>query len=428
MTSSQFILSLCLGLLVLRWLAATALSNLNKRHVQAHADRIPREFEGIMDPPTYARSVEYTLAKARFGSFEDSVSTAILIAVLCLGFLPWSQSIWTQSFGSGAWAGAGWLSAVGLILSLPDLPFSWWSQFRLEDRFGFNQGTPRLWILDRIKMLTLALLIATPLLALILHLTRRIGPLWWLWAWALLIGFQLLMMIVAPIFILPLFNKFSPLPDGSLRARLIRLGQRTGFTAKTIQVVDGSKRSSHSNAYFTGFGRFRKIVLFDTLISQLTESELEAVLAHEIGHYKRGHLPRMLAWSTLSLLASFALIGWLAERPELLLAFGFQANAGFAPVLLLFGLLSGAFTFWLSPLTHFWSRKHEYEADAYAVAAVGGPSALSGALRKLHEKNLSNLTPHPLFSAFHYSHPTLVERERSMNRGFSASTSTLPPT
>jgi STE24 endopeptidase len=198
-----------------------------------------------------------------------------------------------------------------------------------------------------------------------------------------------------------------------LRTRLLALGDRTGFHAKTIQVMDGSKRSAHSNAFFTGFGRFRRIVLFDTLISQLTPEELEAVLAHEIGHYRRGHIPKMLAISAVMMLAGFATIAWLAASPWFNLAFGFPPGE-LAPAFLLFGLLSGLVTFWFSPLTNLLSRKHEYEADAFARNAVGGPSPMTGALRKLAQKNLSNLTPHPWFSAFFYSHPTLVERERAL--------------
>ncbi|MBC8001903.1 MAG: M48 family metallopeptidase, partial [Opitutaceae bacterium] len=239
------------------------------------------------------------------------------------------------------------------------------------------------------------------------------GSLWWLWAWGAMLTFQLVLMVLAPMLILPLFNKFAPLADGSLRERLLKLGERTGFSAKTIQVMDGSKRSRHSNAFFTGFGRFRKIVLFDTLIAQLSEPELESVLAHEIGHYKKRHIPKMLAWSAFSSLVAFYLLSVLAGQVWFYEGFGF-APAEIAPALLLFTLLAGTASFWLTPLGNYWSRKHEYEADAYAAVTMGETDSLSGALRKLTEKNLSNLTPHPLFSAFHYSHPTLEERERAM--------------
>jgi STE24 endopeptidase len=221
------------------------------------------------------------------------------------------------------------------------------------------------------------------------------------------------MLVLYPKLILPLFNKLTPLPEGELKTRLLTLGDRTGFRAKTIEVMDGSKRSGHSNAFFTGFGRFRRIVLFDTLIAQLTPEELEAVVAHEIGHYRRGHIPKMLLVSAVTMLGGFAVIAWLARSSWFNLAFGFPPGE-LAPAFLLFGLLSGLVTFWFSPLTNLLSRKHEYEADAFAREAVGGAAPMVGALRKLAQKNLSNLTPHPWFSGFYYSHPTLVERERAL--------------
>ena len=228
-----------------------------------------------------------------------------------------------------------------------------------------------------------------------------------------LFGFQLLMLVLYPKLILPLFNKLTPLPEGELRDRLLALGDRTGFKAQAIQVMDGSKRSGHSNAFFTGFGRYRRIVLYDTLMNQLSEEELEAVLAHEIGHYRCGHIPKMIAISAAMLLGGFALIAWLANSTWFNPAFGLPLGE-IAPSLLLFGLLSGAVTFWFSPIGNFFSRKHEYEADTFARDAMKSGEPLSGALRKLAQKNLSNLTPHPWFSAFYYSHPTLVERERAL--------------
>jgi STE24 endopeptidase len=226
-------------------------------------------------------------------------------------------------------------------------------------------------------------------------------------------AFQFLLAVLGPVLILPLFNKFTPLPEGGLRDRLLELARRTGFRAQGIQVMDGSKRSRHSNAFFTGFGRFRKIVLFDTLIQQLAEPELEAVLAHEIGHYQRKHIPKMLAISAAGSLAGFGLVAWLAQQEWFHRSFGFQPGS-ITPALLLFGLLSGVVTFWLGPLTHWWSRRNEYEADAFAAEAMQGAAALTCALRKLNEKNLSNLTPHPLYSRFYYSHPTLLEREEAL--------------
>jgi STE24 endopeptidase len=275
------------------------------------------------------------------------------------------------------------------------------------------------WVLDRAKGLLIALLLGYPLLALVLKLIEWTGANWWLWAAAVVIAFQLLLLLIAPALVMPLFNKFTPLPQGTLRERLHALAQRADFPTRNIEVMDGSKRSRHSNAFFTGFGRFRKIVLFDTLIAQLTEPELESVLAHEIGHYKKRHVFKLLAVSIAGVFVAFAMIAWLARQEWFYRAFGFEHHAGFAaanvaPAMLLFGLLAGTITFWLSPLNHLWSRKFEYEADAFARAIVGERQSLIQALRKLSEKNLSNLTPHPFYSGFYYSHPTLLERERAL--------------
>jgi len=259
----------------------------------------------------------------------------------------------------------------------------------------------------------LALALGYPLLTLVLKLVEWTGRWWWFWAWAALLAFQLLMSVLAPVVILPLFNRFTPLPEGSLRERLLRLADRTQFRARSIQIMDGSKRSRHSNAFFIGFGRFRKIVLFDTLLGQLAEPEVEAVLAHEIGHYKKKHIPKSLLISAFGSLAGFYGVSIVANQEWFYHAFGF-APCNITPALLLFGLLSGVVTFWISPLVHWWSRRYEYQADAFAAEVINEPGPLVTALRKLNEKNLSNLTPHPVYSGFYFSHPTLLERERAL--------------
>ncbi len=402
-----------LALILARWATQLALERLNERHVRAHADVVPEAFKETIDAPSYAKSIQYTLAKGRFGQVEDTFDAMVLVAVLFSGVLPWAFAACTEWLGTSAWAMAAFLFLVGLALSLTGLPFDWHAQFRLEDRFGFNTTTPRLWWTDRLKGLLLAVALGYPLLVLILKLVEWTGDGWWLWAWACVIGFQLLIAVLAPVLILPLFNKFTPLAEGSLRARLWALAERTGFRVRSIQVMDGSRRSRHSNAFFTGFGRFRKIALFDTLIQQLSEAELEAVLAHEIGHFKKKHVLKMLLWSAASVFAGFWVIAWLAKQAWSYRAFGFEPGS-IAPALLLFGLLSGVVTFWFSPLAHWWSRRFEYQADAFAAAAMNEPQSLIGALRKLSEKNLSNLTPHPLYSGFYYSHPTLLERSQAL--------------
>jgi STE24 endopeptidase len=417
------------GLIVFRLTAELWLARLNRQHVLKHAGAVPEAFKEIIEPDAYAKSVEYTLAKSRFGQIEDTYHAVILLVVLFSGVLPLAFHFFTGRFGVSAWSQAGFVFAAGLALSLPGLPFDWHDQFRLEEKFGFNTTTPKLWWMDRLKGLLLAMALGYPLLVLVLKLVEWTDGWWWLWAWGAIIAFQLLMAVLAPVIILPLFNKFTPLPEGELRDRLLELARRTGFRARHIQVMDGSKRSRHSNAFFTGFGRFRKIVLFDTLIQQLTAPELEAVLAHEIGHFKKKHIPKMLAFAAAGSLAGFYVLSVLAKQAWFYHAFGFETG-NIVPALLLFGLLSGVLTFWLSPLTHLWSRRHEYQADAFAAEVMNEARSLIGALRKLNEKNLSNLTPHPYYSGFYYSHPTLPERESALTAAqapFTTQTQFSPP-
>jgi STE24 endopeptidase len=408
-----------LVLIFARAITEVWLSQINQRHVRAHANEVPIAFRGVIDDATYRRSVDYTLAKGRFGDIANLFDAVLLIAVLFSGVLPWAFERFSQSFGSSIWAMAAFFFVVAIALSILALPFAWYAQFKLEERFGFNTTTMKTWVLDRVKGFLLAALLGYPLLALVLKLIEWTGTTWWLWAAAVVIAFQLLLLLVAPAVIMPLFNKFTPLPEGTLRERLFALAQRTDFPTRSIEVMDGSRRSRHSNAFFTGFGRFRKIVLFDILVAQLTEPELESVLAHEIGHYKKRHVMKLLSVSIAGVFVAFAAIAWLARQQWFYHAFGFQYQAGFAvpnvaPAILLFGLLAGTVSFWLSPLIHIWSRRFEYEADAFARATMGEAKSIIHALRKLSEKNLSNLVPHPLYSGFYYSHPTLLERERAL--------------
>jgi STE24 endopeptidase len=413
---------IALVLILARGIAELWLSRINQRHVRAHADEVPPSYREMIDEPTYRRSVDYTLAKNRFGDVLTVFDTALLIGILFSGVLPWAFKKFTAAFDTSVWAMAGFLFATGVMLGIIGLPFAWYAQFRLEDRFGFNTTTVKTWVLDRLKGLLLAVLLGFPLLALVLKLIEWTGQNWWIWAAVLVVAFQLLLMLVAPAVIMPLFNKFTPLPDGSLRERLFALARCTDFPTRSIEVMDGSKRSRHSNAFFTGFGRFRKIVLFDTLVAQLAEPELESVLAHEIGHYKKRHVLKLLGVSITGVFIGFATIAWLARQEWFYRAFGFEYHAGFAasraggivPAMLLFALLAGTISFWFSPLVHLWSRRFEYEADAFARATMGEAQPLIQALRKLTEKNLSSLTPHPLYSGFYYSHPTLLEREQAL--------------
>ena len=398
------------------------LNRLNRRHVQANRSEVPAALRGVMDESTYQRSIDYTLAKNRFGRIVTVFDSVILIGILFSGLLPWVFAKFSVHFGGSVPAMAGFLLLVAIASSVPGLPFDWYGQFKIEERFGFNTTSMKTWITDRLKGLLLTLVLGYPLLLLVLKLLEWTGANWWFWAAGVVVAFQLLVLFVAPVIIMPLFNKFTPLPEGTLRQRLFALARRTNFPTSRIEVMDGSKRSRHSNAFFTGFGRFRKIVLFDTLVSQLTELELESVLAHEIGHYKKRHVLKLLCASVAGIVVAFAAVAWLARQQWFYLSFGFEYRGGFVamdvvPAIVLFALLMGTITFWISPFIHIWSRRFEYDADAFASKAMGQPESLIQALRKLSQKNLSNLTPHPLYSGFYYSHPTLLERERALRVG-----------
>lgn len=404
------------SLIVLKLLTEIYLDRLNHTHVLAKTKDSSASQHDFIDQETAKKSAHYTLAKSKFSIFSNIYETVILSLILFTGLLPWLWSNIQALFGSQAnqnWAQALTFLCLTIVLGIPSLPAEWWQQFRLEERFGFNKSTLRLWLIDKLKLLIISLLLGTPLLWLILQFVA--WPLWWVWAFLLIVGFQIIMMVLYPSFIMPLFNKFKPLDEGTLRKRLFELAARTGFAAKTILVMDGSRRSSHSNAFFAGFGRWRRIVLFDTLMEQLNEKELEAVLAHEIGHYKKGHIPKMLIGSFILTGLGFASLGWLSKDAWFVQLFGFNVGENYlAPLLLIFSLLIGLITFWLTPILSGLSRRHEYEADAFASEALGCSQPLIQALRKLSEKNLSNLHPHPTYSHFYYSHPTLAEREAAL--------------
>ncbi len=391
------------------------LALLNRRELDRHVGQPPAAVAAIIDPAAYPKSVAYTRARLRFGMTTEVFDAAILAAFVFSGILPWLNARIGGLSPAATWPGALFIVVAATLLALPGMPFDWYEHFRLEHRFGFNKSTSGLWVSDKLKGFVLMLAIGFPLLWLLLSLVRWVGAAWWLWGFALLFGFQLAMMVLYPKLILPLFNKLTPLPEGELRTRLLALADRTEFRARAIEVIDGSKRSGHSNAYFTGFGRFRRIVLFDTLMQQLSTEELEAVLAHEIGHYRCGHIPKMLAAAAGMQFAAFAAIACLARSTWFNPAFGFPSGE-LAPAFLLVGLLGGLVTYWFTPLGNFLSRRHEYEADAFARKAMGSAAPLISALRKLAQRNLSNLTPHPLYSGFHYSHPTIVERERALTK------------
>ncbi len=401
-------------LLVLDLAKSITLDLLNAKNIRANKDRIPDAYREVMDKETYQKSVAYSLEKSRFSLITTVYGGLLLLLLVLSGFLPWLWFFLENFWGTSLWAQAGYLVVLTLLLAIPELPFDWYSTFKLEEKYGFNKSTLGLWISDKIKGSLVGFVIGFPLICLLLKLVDWLGHNWWLWGFGVVFIFQLLMMILYPKLIMPLFNKLEPLKSGELKDELMGLSNKAGFAAKTIEVMDGSKRSGHSNAFFTGFGKFRRIVLYDTLMEQLKNNELKAVLAHEIGHYKLGHIPKMITMSGISMLVGFWLIAYLAGAPWFYAGFGFAGIASLAPAFLLFSILSGLVTSWLSPLSNILSRKHEYEADAFARNAMEEPNSLVAALRKLNEKNLSNLTPHPLYSCFYYSHPTLMEREKAL--------------
>lgn len=402
--------------LAAKLVAELVLDALNRSQVAKNASSLPAALDGIMSEEKFAEANAYTLAKSKFGTVGLLLDGVLLAVVLLSGILPVAFEAWSGVFGTAPWSASLFLVAVMTVLSLPGLPLEFWEQFTIEQRFGFNRSTKGLWAVDKLKGAALGLAIGFPLLWVLISLVSWIGDYWWVYGFALMFGFQLVMMVLYPMLIIPLFNKLEPLADGPLRERLLAMSEKAGFSCEAIQVIDGSKRSAHSNAYFTGFGKFRRIVLYDTLIEQLSEEEIEAVLAHEIGHYKRGHIPKMIVSAAIMMLGGFWVVGALAKSEQFFTDFGFQSGSiGIA--FLLFGLMGGLFSFWLSPLFNILSRKHEYEADAFARDVVGDWKPLSSALRRLSEKNLSNLHPHPAYSGFHYSHPTLLEREAAMKAG-----------
>lgn len=410
------LISLLLVFMAFKLFTYLVLEWVNLKYLNKHAADLPESVKGIMDEATFAKSVDYTQAKTRFSSINTLYDTAILAIILLCGFLPFIYEGLSAFLGYGLFSQALVFILSMFLIGLPSLPFSWWSTFKLEEKFGFNKSTLSLWISDQVKGFALSIIIGVPLIAALIWIVNQMGDFWWVWAFVFFWLFQVVMLVLYPMFILPLFNKLEPLEAGELKDRLLALGDRCGFKSKTIYVMDGSKRSGHSNAFFTGFGDFRRIVLYDTLIEQMEIEELEAVLAHEIGHYKCGHIPKRLCFSAFSTFLLFAILGWLMQATWIFEALLFPSEMAntFIPAFLIISLFGGLFTFWFSPLDSLWSRKHEYEADAFASEAMGGPNSLKRALRKLYKENLSNLIPHPIYSSFYYSHPTLVEREGSL--------------
>ena len=405
-----FAAALLLSLLAKFWLATRQM-----RHVAAHRNQVPAAFAATVTPEAHRRAADYTLAKGRFGLLTTAFGTAVLLGWTLLGGLDalnqWLLGALRPGYGDMVYQLA-LLAVFALIGSALDLPFELYNTFRIEQRFGFNRITPRLFVIDLLKSVCVGALIGLPLAAGILWIMGTTGSLWWLWAWGAWMAFNLLLLVLYPTVIAPLFNKFEPLADTALKERVQALMQRCGFAAKGLFVMDGSRRSAHANAYFTGLGAAKRVVFFDTLLQRLSPGEVEAVLAHELGHFSHRHVQKRIAGIFAFSLLGLALLGWLSGQSSFYEGLGVTPNLG-APndalALLLFMLVLPPFTFFISPLMAHFSRRHEFEADAYACAQASGRD-LANALLKLHEDNAATLTPDPVYVRFYYSHPPASER------------------
>lgn len=402
-----FVTLVLLTLGVQMWLAGRQI-----RHVASHRQHVPAAYSHTITLDEHQKAADYTVAKLRLGLLETGVGSVVLVMWTLLGGLHMLNQALMSVLGTGLTQQLALLACFAVIGMLIDLPFAAYRTFRLEKQFGFNRSSVGLWVSDGAKGLLLAALLGLPLAAAVLWIMDATGPSWWVWAWLVWVGFNLLILVLYPSLIAPLFNKFEPLQDESLKARVTALMDRCGFKAQGLYVMDGSRRSAHANAYFTGFGPAKRVVFYDTLLQQLSPDEMDAVLAHELGHFKHRHIIQRMVGIFLFSLIGLALLGWLSQHMWFYQGLGVTpsllgSNSGVA--LILFGLTMPLFTFFLSPVLSGLSRKHEFEADAYAKSQTGG-SPLASALLKLYKDNASTLTPDPWFVRFYYSHPPATDR------------------
>jgi STE24 endopeptidase len=412
-----FAAALVAGLVVKFWLASRQI-----RFVAAHRDFVPEPFAATITLGAHQKAADYTIAKARFGLLELAFGTTVIMMWTLLGGVDALNRTLYAGLGGGMAQQLALLAGFAVIGGLLDLPFTLYQTFVIEQRFGFNKMTMKLWLADLLKSTLLGAAIGLPIAAVILWLMGAAGRYWWLWAWSFWMGFNLLLLVVYPTFIAPLFNKFKPLEDEALRSRVTSLMQRCGFAAKGLFVMDGSRRSAHANAYFTGFGTTKRVVFYDTLLAKLSPDEVDAVLAHELGHFKHKHIIKRIAGLFALSLAGFALLGWLSHEVWFYSGLGVRPNLNGpndALALLLFLLAVPVFSFFVSPLFAQLSRRYEFEADAYAMQQTSGQD-LSTALLKLYEDNASTLTPDPVYVRFYYSHPPASERLARMTAGSAA--------
>ncbi len=398
-----FIVALLGASLVELWLARRQMAE-----VARHRAEVPGPFAAAITLTEHTKAADYTIAKLRVARIGTLIDTLLTLALTLGGGIAVVDALWRHTRLPQPWLGLMVIATIAVVIQLVSLPLSLWRTFRLEARFGFNRTTPGLYVIDLLKAVALAVFLGGPLILATLLLMERAGVWWWAWAWGLWLGVMFFMAWAWPAFIAPLFNNFSPLKDPQLKARIEALLTRCGFASKGVFVVDNSRRSSHGNAYFTGIGRHKRIVFFDTLLERLAHPEVEAVLAHELGHFRLKHVRQRLLLSIAMTFAGLALLGWLTSQPGFYAALGVPTPSAHA-ALLLFMLALPAFTFFITPLSSLWSRRHEFEADDFATRNASA-GELATALVKLHRDNASTLTPDPVYAAFYYSHPPPMAR------------------
>ena len=411
MLTTLFVIFLLASVLTQLWLASRQI-----RHVSQHRDTVPAEFTSRISLSSHQRAADYTVARVRLGMLERITDAAVLVGLTLLGGLDAIQQLVGTITSHELLRQVLLIVSVSVLLGLLSMPFTLYRQFSLEERFGFNRMTPALYISDMVKGVIVGALLGIPLVAAVLWLMAEAGQYWWIWAWGLWAAFNLLVLLIFPTWIAPLFNKFTPLDNAELASRIQSLASRCGFALNGLFVMDGSKRSAHGNAYFTGFGRSRRIVFFDTLLSRLNGDEIEAVLAHELGHFKHKHIIKRLVFSFGGALVFFALLGWLSGQAWFYTDLGVTPQLGSrndAMALLLFFLVVPVFTFMLTPLFSWFSRRDEFEADRFA-AKQSQADKLVSALVKLVDDNAATLTPDPVHSAFYDSHPPAAIRIRHL--------------
>ena len=402
--TALFVAALAVSVGVRLWLARRHVA-----HIRAHRAAVPEAFAASISLEAHQKAADYSSARARFGVLHACADALVLLLLTLGGVLQALNGLAAHWFDAPLLQGTALVGLFALLTSALDLPFGYYRTFGIEARFGFNKMTPRMWLADTLKQGAVAVALGLPLVLAVLWLMGAMGEYWWLYVWAVWVLFSVFVMAVYPAYIAPLFNKFAPMQEGSLKSRIEQLLAKCGFRSSGLFVMDGSRRSTHGNAYFTGFGKTKRIVFFDTLLSRLDESEIEAVLAHELGHFKLHHVLRRMAWTFAVSLAFLALLGWLQDAPWFAQGLGVSYPTSDAMALILFIVTVPVFTFLLHPLVAMYSRKHEFEADAYA-ARYSSARELVSALVKLYKDNASTLTPDPVHSAFYDSHPPAAVR------------------